>query len=142
MTPVHRCSSQTGRLLAPHRVISAGLVAPPGRRPGSYDSSTSRPVDPHRGSIFLSLTPPGPFTGVRPVRICAGYEGWRTLANVVSIVGKRVGGQPLRSSNLLSSATMTRSNLSNAEDEATVRALAGLSWAIAGRPTLAHTRGA
>ena len=66
-------------------------------------------------SVSVSFAPrPGPFTSGRPGHVRAGHGRWRTLVNA----GERwpallesVLGQPLRSSNLLSSATLTCKNI-------------------------------
>jgi len=56
-------------------------------------------------SFCLIHPRPGPFTDFHPVRVCAVRERWRTPVNAMQHCWKACWGQPLRSSNLLSSAT-------------------------------------
>ncbi len=49
---------------------------------------------------------PAPFTGGRPELVRAGHGRWRPLVNSGQQCWKACWGQPLRSSNLLSSATL------------------------------------
>jgi hypothetical protein len=61
---------------------------------------------PEPGLSFGLIHPrPGPFTGGHPDRVCAVRGRWRTPVNAMQHCWKACWGQPLRSSNLLSSAT-------------------------------------
>ena len=62
-------------------------------------------------SFCLIHPRPGPFTDFHPVRVCAVRERWRTPVNAGQHRWKACWGQPLRSSNLLSSATLTSKTL-------------------------------
>jgi hypothetical protein len=56
-------------------------------------------------SFCLIHPRPGPFTDVHPDRVCAVRGRWRTPVNAGQHCWKACWGQPLASSNLLSSAT-------------------------------------
>src|SRR5215471_15409086 len=56
-------------------------------------------------SLYLIHRRPPPFTGGHADRVCAVCGRWRTLVNAGQHCWKACWGQPLRSSNLLSSAT-------------------------------------
>jgi hypothetical protein len=58
-------------------------------------------------SVSLIHPRPAPFTSGRPGRVRAGRGRWRTPVNAGQHCWKACWGQPLRSSNLLSSATLT-----------------------------------
>jgi hypothetical protein len=69
-------------------------------------ASTRGSIRPGSGlSLGLIHPRPGPFTGGHPDRVCAVRGRWRTLVNAGQHCWKACWGQPLRSSNLLSSAT-------------------------------------
>ena len=62
-------------------------------------------------SFCLIHLRPGPFTCDHPSRVRAGHGRWRTPVNTGQHCWKACWGQPLRSSNLLSSATLTCVNI-------------------------------
>jgi len=93
---------RTNRRLRPVTATQAALLRPPIRplHPGS------RP-GPEPGLNFGLIHPrPGPFTGDHPDRVRAARGRWRTPVNTMQHCWKACWGQPLRSSNLLSSATL------------------------------------
>jgi len=59
-------------------------------------------------SFCLIHSRPGPFTDVHPDRVCAVRGRWRTSVNAGQHCWKACWGQPLASSNLASSALLTR----------------------------------
>ena len=64
-----------------------------------------------RGLSFGLIHPhTGPFTGGHPDRVRAARGRWRTPVNAMQHCWKACWGQPLRSSNLLSSAMLTCKN--------------------------------
>src|SRR5262249_47492859 len=77
-------------------------------------------------SFCLIHPRPGSFADVRPDRVCAVRERWRTPVNAGQHCWKACWGQPLRSSNLLSSATLTRENTDRRCRQAGVSGPAGL----------------
>ena len=75
-----------------HALVSNATAAPPTCLLTCHFSAPGRPLTTHsrmprHPALLICIMPtalyprPEPFTGVRPVRICAGYERWRTLAN-------------------------------------------------------------
>jgi len=65
-------------------------------------------LGPRPGLSFGLIHPrTGPFTGGHPDRVRAARGRWRTPVNAMQQCWKACWGQPLRSSNLLSSATLT-----------------------------------
>jgi hypothetical protein len=89
------------RCLRPVTTTHAALLRPATRPP----RLGSRPR-PGPGLSFGLIHPcPEPFTDVHPDRVCAVREQWRPPVNAGQHCWKACWGQPLRSSNLLSSAT-------------------------------------
>ena len=90
-----------------------GQVQRPGDRLDAHRASLFCPTAPWRAAwpfclSFCLIHPrPGPFTSVRSGRVCAVRGRWRTSVNADQHCWKACWGQPLRSSNLLSSATLT-----------------------------------
>src|SRR5215470_11802 len=87
----------------PVTAAQAALLRSPTRPP----HLGSRP-GPEPGLSFGLIHPhPGPFTDVHADRVRAARGRWRTPVNAMQHCWKACWGQPLRSSNLLSSATLT-----------------------------------
>jgi len=85
----------------PVTAAQAALLRSPTRPP----HLGSRP-GPEPGLSFGLIHPrPGPFTDVHADRVRAARGRWRTPVNAMQHCWKACWGQPLRSSNLLSSAT-------------------------------------
>jgi hypothetical protein len=78
---------------------------PPRRSPGAAPQACC-PVGGRLASCLIHPRP-RPFTDVHPDRVCAVRERWRRPVNAGQHCWKACWGQPLRSSNLLSSATLT-----------------------------------
>jgi hypothetical protein len=97
------------RLLEDARVGVGGLRRSRGLAPRRRYSVGSRPAS--CLSFCLIHSRSGPFTDVHPARVWAGRERWRTPVNAGQHCWKACWGQPLRSSNLLSSATLTCKNI-------------------------------
>ena len=86
-----------------HGRACQGAVVKPVHRLGRHGSSRPRLV-----SVLVSIHPrPASFTGVHPDRVRAVRGRWRTPVNTGQRCWKACWGQPLRSSNLLCSATLT-----------------------------------
>jgi hypothetical protein len=91
------------RCLRPVTTTHTALLRPATRPP----RLGSRPR-PGPGLSFGLIHPcPEPFTDVHPDRVCAVRERWRPPVNVGQHCWKACWGQPLASSNLASSATLT-----------------------------------
>ena len=92
---------RTNRRLRPVTAAQAALLRPATRPP----HLGSRPGPEPGLSFGLIHLRTGPFTGGHPDRVRAARGRWRTPVNSMQHCWKACWGQPLRSSNLLSSAT-------------------------------------
>ena len=103
-------------------------------------------------SFCLIHPRPGPFTDVHPDRVCAVRGRWRTPVNAGQHCWKACWGQPLASSNLASSATLTCKNPGLGRQQAGapcsgglicrshLRALGGATAGISGTVEPGHRR--
>ncbi len=89
--------------------VEGSRMSMPGRITGSPRRAASRPARRRQPSLISSLIHPrpAPFTDGRVWRIRAGRGRRRPSVNAGQHCWKACWGQPLRSSNLLSSATVT-----------------------------------
>jgi hypothetical protein len=89
--------------------VEGSRMSMPGRITGSPRAGASRPARRRQPSLISSLIHPrpAPFTAGRRESVRAGHGRWRLPVNAGQHCWKACWGQPLRSSNLLSSATLT-----------------------------------
>ena len=126
---------------------TAARLRPAGARCGAHEIASTltgrraAAVLPRGGlpgllSQFLSHSPrPGLFTDVHPDRVRAVRGRWRTVVNAGQHRWKACWGQPLASSNLASSATLTRENTDRRCQQAAASRPAGLiCWSQFERP--------
>jgi hypothetical protein len=92
-------------------------------------ASTRGSIRPGFGLSFGLIHPrPAPFTGGHPDRVRAGHGRWRAQVNAGQHCWKACKGQPFRSSNLLSSATLTCWNTDRRRQLAGASTCAGPSY--------------
>ena len=132
-TPLCLADLVLDRVLVHHQLFGGRLVAAPASRKTSKVPRKRASCSPRRSprrsrasllrraaayraaqapclSFCLVHPSPGPFTSDRTSHVRAGHGRWRTVVNAGQHCWKACWGQPLRSSNLLSSATLTCNN--------------------------------